>query len=184
MLTYMKINKKINYEFKLDKRYALILSFLVGAIGLYFYKPISSRVVLETLINLSLFVTLLNVSLIDIELYIIPDTYNILVIVLGLLNIAFIKTHYLFLIMAVISFLLFFAINLLSRGALGMGDVKLSLGLGLFLDLAYFGKFLTYSFGAGAIIGLILILLKKKSKDDRIPFGPFMAIGFAIALLA
>lgn len=183
MFLYIQLNKKIKCEFKFDKKFAMILSFIIGAVGLYFYNPISSKVILENLIFLSVLITLLNITIIDIEKFIIPDTYNAIIVGLGILNVAFIKTHYLFFIMAALSFILFLFIATISRGSLGMGDVKLSFGLGLFLDILLFKSFLMYTFGIGAIIGLILILSKVMKSNDKFAFGPFMALGFTLALL-
>ena len=64
---------------------------------------------------------------------------------------------------------------------MGMGDVKFSLMLGAFLVKSVIpGLFL--GFLIGAIIGLILIITKKKGLKQSIPFGPFISIGSAIVL--
>lgn len=77
----------------------------------------------------------------------------------------------------------FFLIWFISRGKwMGFGDVKLGLLMGLFLGypnilLALFSAFLI-----GAIIGIGLILFKKKQLKSQVPFGPFLVIGTFIAL--
>jgi leader peptidase (prepilin peptidase) / N-methyltransferase len=67
--------------------------------------------------------------------------------------------------------------------SMGGGDVKLMALVG-----AVFGwktAFLTIMFGAitGSLGGLTLLALKKFSKDHKIPFGPFLALGLWIAVL-
>lgn len=67
--------------------------------------------------------------------------------------------------------------------SMGGGDVKL-----MALAGAAFGwktAFLTIMFGAitGSVGGLIMIAFRKFSKDHKIPFGPFLALGLWIAVL-
>lgn len=78
----------------------------------------------------------------------------------------------------------FLAIFLLSRGrAMGFGDVKLAFFMGLFLGWPNILVALFFAFTVGAVIGLILILQKKKGMKSEIPFGPFLITGTFIALL-
>lgn len=175
-----KVNKLINYEFKFNKKLAMLASLLLGALMTTMYTPMSPNPTLETIILMTTLTVLLNISIIDFERLEIPDTYNISIACLGLLNILFVKTHYLFFIIATISFLLFLSIALISKGSLGMGDVKLSFGLGLFLDILMFKNFILGTFLSGAALGLFLILIKAKGKEDKFAFGPLMAIGFLL----
>jgi leader peptidase (prepilin peptidase)/N-methyltransferase len=67
--------------------------------------------------------------------------------------------------------------------SMGGGDIKLMALVG-----AAFGwktAFLTIMFGAitGSVGGLIMIAFRKFSKDHKIPFGPFLALGLWIAVL-
>jgi len=127
-------------------------------------------------------IILINIAFIDIKYLEIPNTYNILILTLGITNIMILKSFYP-LVIAAISFLFFFIISIFSKGALGGGDVKLALGLGLFLNLPIYMHFLMYTFGAGALAAAVLLILKKKNKSDKIPFGPFMSIGTILAVL-
>jgi len=88
-------------------------------------------------------------------------------------------------ISAIVVCAFFLALLLVTRGrGMGMGDVKFAFALGLLLSypgilIGMYGAFLT-----GAAISLILILWgKKKLKKSTIPFGPFMVLGAAVALL-
>ena len=69
------------------------------------------------------------------------------------------------------------------KESLGGGDIKLALGLGLFFNRLAYIDFLIYTFGIGAVIALILLVTKKKSKEDKIAFGPFMSLGAILAIL-
>ncbi|MEW6572605.1 MAG: prepilin peptidase [Bacillota bacterium] len=74
-------------------------------------------------------------------------------------------------------------LSAVTRGGMGGGDVKLAAVAGLYLGwpLVMLGLFL----GAllGTVVGLTMILLKKKTRRDYIPFGPYLAAGFLIAML-
>jgi len=79
--------------------------------------------------------------------------------------------------------LFFFLIWFFSKGmAMGFGDVKLAILIGLLLGYpkVILGLFLGFLFGA--IIGSVLILLKKKGFKSEIPFGPFLLVGLLISL--
>jgi prepilin signal peptidase PulO-like enzyme (type II secretory pathway) len=84
---------------------------------------------------------------------------------------------------AFLAAIFFLAIFLVSRGQwMGLGDVKLAFFMGLLLGwpnilIALFSAFLI-----GAIIGIGLIILNKKTLKSEVPFGPFLAIGTFIAL--
>ena len=79
--------------------------------------------------------------------------------------------------------LFFLLLIAITRGkGMGLGDVKLGFLIGLFngFPLNIFAIFL--GFLVGSIVSIALILLKKKTLKDIIPFGPFLIIGSFIAL--
>lgn len=82
----------------------------------------------------------------------------------------------------ILSFIIFFIISVLSKGALGGGDIKLALGIGCFFSISRYLYFLMYTFGVGSLIACIFLLMSKNKKEDKVPFGPFMAIGMVLAL--
>jgi len=84
------------------------------------------------------------------------------------------------------SLVLYFAFCILHfafRGrALGGGDVKLAFLVGLItgwpnMIVAVFSAFLT-----GALVSVILMMLKKKKFGETVPFGPFLVAGTYVAL--
>jgi leader peptidase (prepilin peptidase)/N-methyltransferase len=84
-------------------------------------------------------------------------------------------------------FAVFFVMNLASPRALGFGDVRLALVLGLGLGWLGWRYVLLGFFAAnlvGALVGLALIALKQMSRNQPIPYGVFLAVGAAIAVFA
>ncbi len=78
---------------------------------------------------------------------------------------------------------LFLAMFLASRGKwMGFGDVKLAFLMGLALGFwpVLLAVFLANLFGA--IMGLGMVLAKKKTMSSPIPFGPFLVAGLLISL--
>lgn len=73
---------------------------------------------------------------------------------------------------------------LFKQESMGLGDVKLTAGVGLHLGLsvALIAYFLI-AIITGAIIGLIIVSLRKGERHHYIPFGPFLSISAAICLL-
>ncbi len=77
----------------------------------------------------------------------------------------------------------FGAIVLISRGKwMGIGDVKLAFLMGLFLGSVGVIIALFAAFFLGAIVGIGLVLAKKKTMRSEVPFGPFLVTGTFIAL--
>lgn len=71
-------------------------------------------------------------------------------------------------------------LGLIAPGSMGMGDIKLAAYIGA--HLGWFGAIYVIlgAFGAfilGAVVGLLLIVLRKKGRKDTVPFGPSMALG-------
>ena len=138
--------------------------------------------------------TLLCVFFIDLENLIIPDRFQIILAVAGIVSIFFDKTSLsgnfnwlTHIIGAVAGFAVFwlFAIvgeKIAGREALGGGDIKLSAVMGLFLGWQkLLLAVIIASFSACIIIFCLKIFKKEKSREY--PFGPFLSVGFAVAML-
>lgn len=69
-------------------------------------------------------------------------------------------------------------------GGLGMGDVKLALMLGAMLGTSVLSALVLGCFAAAAF-GLLLIAVRGvRARKTALPFGPFLAAGAAVTLLA
>jgi len=139
----------------------------------------------------ALFATaLLIVSCIDIAHTIIPDAITLPGIVVGLGTslwltpvgvgnavLGVLVGGGLFLLMAVLSVLI------LQREGMGGGDIKLIAMVGAFLG--WHAVLVTIFLGAvlGALVGTVLMLLRRQGRKEPLPFGPFLAIGALLAMV-
>lgn len=70
------------------------------------------------------------------------------------------------------------------RPALGFGDVKLAAAVGAILGPGYqFLAFFLYSVFIGAVVGLLLLALRRHRGGAEMPFGPMLALSAAAMLL-
>jgi len=78
--------------------------------------------------------------------------------------------------------LFFFLIAVVSRGGMGGGDVKLAAVMGAFLGWPVIATALFISFMLGGLVGMALLLARRRGRKDPVPFGPFLAAGGLAAL--
>ncbi len=77
-------------------------------------------------------------------------------------------------------FMLYLLMNLLTGGAMGMGDVKLALAIGLlagYLGWLHLIFATLIAFVTGGLLSAVLLLTKRAGRRSTIPFGPFMLFG-------
>lgn len=90
-------------------------------------------------------------------------------------------------ICGLIAFALLLVLALINPRGMGMGDVKLAgfIGLGLgYLGWGHLWVGLFLGFFGGGVIAALLLALRLRTRKDHIPFGPWLAIGALLALLA
>lgn len=76
-------------------------------------------------------------------------------------------------------------LHLLTRGGLGMGDVKLAGGLGLYTGVLGPGATVAAAVLAillGGLVAVVLVLLRRAVASTHLPFGPPMLVGAAAVL--
>ncbi|MEI6648520.1 MAG: prepilin peptidase [Actinomycetes bacterium] len=80
---------------------------------------------------------------------------------------------------------IFYSIHILSKGGMGMGDVKLAASMGLFSGYvsatAVYVSAMT-GFALGSLVGVSLMVAKKATRKTAVPFGPFMIVGTVLSL--
>src|SRR5258708_581576 len=134
--------------------------------------------------NLIFACILLSIFVIDLEHQIIPD--ELVFVGLAIFAIYNIQNTLCFsnLLAGFLSALLLLTLNLVTKGrGMGLGDVKLALLLGSFVGINLFLNWLFFSFVAGAVVGILLIIGGKATMKQKIAFGPFLIIGFLLVIL-
>ena len=118
------------------------------------------------------------------QIFELPNVYK-----LALLSITKTDTVMIFAFLGlIIGSFIFLSIGFLAKlyykkDALGGGDVKLSGAIGAYWGLSIMLFSIYFSFLIGGLVSIFLIILKKKTNQDYIAFGPFMVLGSILALL-
>jgi leader peptidase (prepilin peptidase)/N-methyltransferase len=124
------------------------------------------------------------IAFIDLEHMIIPNRIVLTAALVGLAASVALEPRrwWIYLVAAVGAAFFLFVLALIWRGGMGLGDVKMALLMGAVLGtLVIEALFLAFVFGA--VIGIALIVTKRKTRKDKIPFGPYLALGSVVALL-
>jgi prepilin signal peptidase PulO-like enzyme (type II secretory pathway) len=82
-----------------------------------------------------------------------------------------------------IGFGILLAVALITKQAIGFGDVKLFGIIGLMSGTVCTYTTLFISMVISALVSVILLITKKKSRKDTIPFGPCIFVGYCISVL-
>ncbi|WP_110650406.1 prepilin peptidase [Salinicola peritrichatus] len=69
------------------------------------------------------------------------------------------------------------------KEGMGYGDFKLMAALGAWLGWQNLPLLLLLSAGVGAIVGIVLVALRRHARDQPMPFGPYIALAGWVALL-
>ncbi len=153
-----------------------------------YYQKFDNIYIIKILIIL---LVLSSVAVLDFQTRKIP---NVLSLVLIVSRIVFLPFEYIFekenftmlVISSVIGLLVTFIVLLfltkLTKNGFGMGDVKIFSSIGFIGGISSVIATMLFSTILGALIGIFLILVKKKSKKDTVPFGPLIFLGFSISI--
>jgi leader peptidase (prepilin peptidase)/N-methyltransferase len=122
-------------------------------------------------------------SAIDFQLHRLPDVLNGALYLSGIVFLSLdAALHHRFghlrsaVIASVLLSAFYWLVNLLSKGGMGMGDVKLAASIGLYAGYI--------SFALGSLVGIAIIVLQKGTRKTALPFGPFMIVGVLISIWA
>lgn len=144
----------------------------------------------QTLCSMILGTGLLILSFIDIDHRILPDRLTLLLLWVGLLLSVFdlFTDSHSSILGAALGYGLLWAIHALFRlmakkEGMGRGDFKLLAALGAWMGVSHLPLIILASSVAGAVLGVGMIVLGIRKREDPIPFGPFLALAGWIALL-
>lgn len=143
--------------------------------------------ILEQIGYISVAIVLYAIGIIDWKIYKIPNIF-----VFGLFGIGCVlliiemflyRDNMLFLAIERLSGLficvvLFFVLSRITKDGIGMGDVKIIAVMGWMLGLSFTILAVMFSLIICSIVASFLLISKKKNKNDKIPFGPFLFLGY------
>ena len=174
--------KKISLQYPLVELFTGILF----AFTTYNLQPTTLQQTLILCCQLFVFSCLVIIFIFDLKHYLIPDKIIYPAITIAFLNqiltsnIEHLTSN---VILGILPSLFFLAIILISHETwMGLGDFKLSILMGLILGWPKILVSLFFAFFSGAVVGLILILLKRKTMKSQIPFAPFLVSGTFFAM--
>ena len=84
---------------------------------------------------------------------------------------------------AAVFFVVFFLVRLVSRGGVGYGDIKMITAAALILGIYGTFSFLLVSHVLAAVAAIALLVSKKATRKDGLPFGPFFYLGYLVTIL-
>ncbi|MBU4228253.1 prepilin peptidase [bacterium] len=176
-----------NCKSKISIQYPMV-ELLSGLIYLIIYLIYGLSI--QSLIYIILSSALIIIAFIDLNQQIVPDVISLPGIVVGLIlsffvpYISFVDVALGVLVGGGIILVIGLAGSVIfKKEAMGGGDVKLAAMIGAFLGWRYIIISLFLGFFLGALAGIFLILSKIKSREDMVPFGPFIVLGSFITLL-
>jgi len=188
-----KCRKKISWQYPL-------VEFMTGLLFVWWYVAGSSFFVLagspwqilQPVFWLVVGMILLIVFVTDLRFGVIPDVINLLFFSAALFYrvglVSWGKMQGVDLFYALVAALglagFFWFLWWVTRGrGFGWGDVKLAPALGLLLGWPRVLVGVFAAFLVGAVVGVALLVSKKKKLGQTVPFGPFLVVGTIIALL-
>lgn len=168
---------------RLSLQYPLVeLLTALGFLTVFFY---AGDLTINFFLMLIIFCAAVVIFFIDLKHQIIPDSMLVVaglpIVILGMNIAAYDRgIHMLTAISCGMGFFLLWAAT--GGRGLGFGDVKLSFVIGLLLGYPSAVIGLYVAFLTGALVGVILMILRVARMKSRIAFGPFLILGALVSL--
>jgi len=187
LLSYILLKGRCrNCKSKISIQYPIV-ELLTGLIYLIIYLIYGLNI--QTLIYIILSSSLIIIAFVDLNEQVILGVLSLPGIAIGLIlssfvpYISFINSALGVLVGGGIILIIRFAGSVIfKKESMGLGDIELAAMVGAFLGWRYIIISLFLGFFLGALAGIILILSKIKSREDVVPFGPFIVLGSFITL--
>lgn len=186
LISYLLLKGKCrSCHHPISVRYPIVEA-LTGVLFLfsYFFHHSLNILFFKNLIFISF---LIPIFFIDLEKGIIPNSLSYGLIISGFILSFF--THSFFSSLwgigiggGIFSTIYFLGYLFLKQEGMGMGDIKMAMGIGVFLGgklslIAFFISFLI-----GGIVAAFFLFTHLKKRKDKLPFAPFLVMGALISL--
>ena len=192
VLSYVYTGGKCRYCYKHISFYYPIVEILTSVVfvAIYFvFIPSSISLLIALIADLLIACGLIVIFFADLKYHIIPDEATIALMIGAVIRLApFVislqQLHAPITAGIALALTLLFLFLITKGRGMGFGDVKFAFPMGLLLGLE--GGFLALyiAFVTGGIVGLALLLLRKKGLKSKLPFGPFLVLGTIAILIA
>ncbi|MFA6437638.1 MAG: prepilin peptidase [Candidatus Paceibacterota bacterium] len=187
---FFKFNTIYDLRFTINEIVFLIYSWIIiGILIAIFFIDLEHYIIPDSLIIIGSIASLLYLLINQFSIFNFQFTndsrislfFNKLV---PISNLSLSNSHFInHLLFAIIGLAFFGIIILLTRGkGMGIGDMKLAFFMGLVLGEKLLIA-LYFAFVVGALVGIILILFKKKKLNSMVPFGPFLVVATILLML-
>ncbi len=194
ILSFFLLGRKCRHCKKKLSWYYPLVEFVTGAMFIisWIYLPesfigqglmrIPSALYLIKFVYLGIVSTLIVIFFSDLKYHIIPDQAQIVLFLGSLFLIPLygsIQTVFIERVVAAILVMapIYFLHWVTGGKGMGFGDVKLAFIIGFMFGLKAGLLVLYFAFISGAIVGVVLMLLRQRGLKSKIAFGPFMVIG-------
>ncbi|CAM3581519.1 A24 family peptidase [Erysipelothrix urinaevulpis] len=163
----------------LSHRY-LILELLTGFT--FALVAANEPAIIPLILNLIFVSLLIVIAYIDLDTMLIYDRFHLYLILLALLKLINSPNNWkVHILGAVVVSFPYYILAKLTKG-IGMGDVKLTISAGLYLGFPNILVAFLVALIIAGIHAISMIITKKASLKTKIPYGPYLVIGFIIAL--
>jgi leader peptidase (prepilin peptidase)/N-methyltransferase len=168
----------VNFDLLFNLHYVLLLAYylaLISSLIAIFFTDIKFGIIPFTMVGFAITLTIFWYLLLP-ALYFSPLALQTLGLSTGILNV---------IASGLGVFAFFFLLFYVTKGrGMGFGDVVYAVLMGFVLGFPRVILGLYIAFVTGALVAVLLIVMKKKKfKGGTIPFGPFLVLGTIISLL-
>ena len=179
-------HKKLSYFYPLVEILTGCL-FVIAWITTPIVIPTAVNLLAARIITIGLFSVLLTIFMADVKYHLIPDSLQFVFLVLALCYHLVQAASWLmlgsFIVSGILVMLPILILYLITRGrGMGFGDVKLAFVIGFLLGTIPGWIALYIGFIAGSVVGVALLITKKKKLQSQIAFCPFLIIGIVLSV--
>lgn len=176
---------------RINKIVIIVLIVLFSGMCGYFTSENATSVINITRIAIAFFVLLL-VAQTDYTYMIIPNLCSEILLAAGIMSIL---AELIFhrdnvaawtlncILSALVTLVILMLMNKLTKGGIGLGDVKIFSSLSFLCGLRCVFATLMMALIICALVSIVLILFKKKTMKDALPLGPFIYFGYGISII-
>lgn len=179
LLSFVILRGKCRHcQSRISFRYPLV-ELLIALVSVFIFVKFNFSFL--TFYFLILSPILISIFFIDLDEQIIPDSLIFLGIFISLFTVH--GSLFTNIFAGFLSSFLLLILHFITKGkGMGLGDVKLAILGGMIVNLSNVFYWFFWAFLTGAVIGCILILIKKYNLRSKIAFGPFLIFALFLTI--